>query len=569
MLTELEIENLAVISHARIRFSQHLNVFTGETGAGKSILIHGIHAVLGQRVSREIVRTGCKKARITALFTGLEPVVCAKLDAMEIEHEDDELLLTREIAADGGSSARINGHITTAAFLREIGDVLINIHGQHDNQTLLSPECHLRILDEFGGDDTRQKAYQESFRQLQQTAKRLNRLSKAEQEKATHRKRLQQLLEETEPLHLELGEEDRLEEELILMQHAEGLLLAAQNAAEALNCESTDPSAVNLTRMAKDELAAFSDIQPDYAALCERLNGVEIELKDIADECHILSNTVDLDPGRYDLVQKRLQEIHRLCRAFSCADGDDLVRQREEAEAELAQMESDKTEITKLAAERAALLEQVSEQAKALSEYRTQTLDRFVQEVTAQLAFLDMPNVVLVGQHTTGKLTINGMDNLEFLISANRGETPRPLAKIASGGELSRIMLALKCVIADRDGIPTLIFDEIDTGVSGKAAQKIGMKLREVGRHTQVLCVTHLSQIAVMADWHLLIEKQTENGRTETHVSHLSQEGRVAEIARIMGGDQPSELLLQSAAAELERWEEAETEERREETCTQ
>lgn len=553
MLAELEIENLAVIAHARIPFSPHLNVFTGETGAGKSILIHGIHAVLGQRVTRDIVRTGCKKAVITALFTKLSPAVCAKLDALSIFHEDDELLLTREIAADGGSAARVNGHTTTVSVLREIGSTLINIHGQHDNQVLLSPECHLQILDAFGGDDTRLHRYQESFRALQQTAKRLNHLGKLEQEKAHRRQYLRQLVQDVEDLGLEAGEESALEEELELLQHVGGISSALQNAEELLSGEESGGTAVDRTEEAAEELSAIAELRSDFSALYERLNTVRIEVEDIAAECRNLREQLDMDPARYAQVTKRLQEIRALGKQYQCT-GDELMQQYQQAEEELQQMQSDAAEIEALREEKKQLLEQVSTQAKELSEYRAQLLERFAAQVTEQLAFLNMPNVVLTGKHTMGKLTIHGMDNLEFLISANRGEEPRPLARIASGGELSRIMLALKCVIADRDSIPTLIFDEIDTGVSGKAAQKIGMKLREVGQLRQVLCVTHLSQIAVMADHHLMIEKQTDCGRTETHVMPLTEEGRIREIARIMGGENPSELLLRSAQEELERW---------------
>lgn len=553
MLAELEIENLAVIAHARIPFSPHLNVFTGETGAGKSILIHGIHAVLGQRVTRDIVRTGCKKAVIAALFTKLSPAVCAKLDALSISHEDDELLLTREIAADGGSAARVNGHTTTVSVLREIGSTLINIHGQHDNQVLLSPECHLQILDAFGGDDTRLHRYQESFRALQQTAKRLNHLGKLEQEKAHRRQYLRQLVQDVEDLGLEAGEESALEEELELLQHVGGISSALQNAEELLSGEESGGTAVDRTEEAAEELSAIAELRSDFSALYERLNTVRIEVEDIAAECRNLREQLDMDPARYAQVTKRLQEIRALGKQYQCT-GDELMQQYQQAEEELQQMQSDAAEIEALREEKKQLLEQVSTQAKELSEYRAQLLERFAAQVTEQLAFLNMPNVVLTGKHTMGKLTIHGMDNLEFLISANRGEEPRPLARIASGGELSRIMLALKCVIADRDSIPTLIFDEIDTGVSGKAAQKIGMKLREVGQLRQVLCVTHLSQIAVMADHHLMIEKQTDCGRTETHVMPLTEEGRIREIARIMGGENPSELLLRSAQEELERW---------------
>lgn len=558
MLAELEIENLAVISHARIDFSPHLNVFTGETGAGKSILIHGIHAVLGQRVTRDLVRTGCDKATVTALFTHLEPLVCQKLDEMGIAHEEDELLLSREIASDGGSIARVNGHTTTVSVLRELGDTLITIHGQHDSQALLSPECHLAILDAYGGDDTLLHAYQDAFHQLQKTAKQLNRLVKSEKKDTQHQQALQQFLEDTDALDLQLGEEDALEADCARLQRAEDLRNAVRTAYLALdgNCDTPGAtSAVDQIRDAMQALQPYTDLQTEFQSICDRLESVSIEVQDLAETCAVLQDTVREDPEELEQKQTRLREIHRLCRKYNCADGDDLVHRRASAQQEMQASKSNAEEIRALTKEKETLLEQVTALAKELSQYREDTLTRFTRDVTEQLEFLNMPNVVLTGKHTMGKLTVQGMDNLEFMISANAGEEPRPLAKIASGGELSRIMLALKCVIADRDGVPTLIFDEIDAGVSGKAAQKIGMKLREVSAHHQVLCVTHLSQIAVMADRHLLIEKEVIGDRTETEVTALDTEGRVREIARIMGGDHPSDLVLQTAAEELRRWQ--------------
>ena len=533
MLAELEIENLAVIAHARIPFSPHLNVFTGETGAGKSILLHGIHAVLGQRVTRDIVRTGCKKAVVTALFTHLDPLVCARLDALSISHTDDELLLTREIAADGGSAARVNGHTTTVSVLRVFWDALINIHGQHDYLVLRAPECHLQILDAFGGDDTLLHQYQDTFRQLQQTAKRLNHLAKQEQDKAHRRQQLKALVAEVDELGLEQGEEEALEEELNLLQHAESIAAALQAAAEAIDGEDADGSAVLLTEAAAEELSPFSDMRAEFAVLGERLAAAGIELADIASECRSLRDGMDLDPQRYAMVQKRMLEIRRLSREYQCT-GDELVERRDRAEEELAQMQGDTAEIAALREQKAQLLETVSAQAKALSEYRAQTLERFITAVTEQLAFLNMPNVILVGKHTTGKLTIHGMDSLEFLISANAGEPLKPLAKIASGGEMSRVMLALKTVLVDADEIGTFIFDEIDTGVSGRTARRVGEKMRFLGGKRQLLCITHLPQIAAMADNHFLIEKESDAGETVTRVTALDEEGAVREVARLM-----------------------------------
>ena len=553
MLAELEIENLAVIAHARIPFSPRLNVFTGETGAGKSILLHGIHAVLGQRVTRDIVRTGCKKAVVTALFTHLDPLVCARLDALSISHVDDELLLTREIAADGGSAARVNGHTTTVSVLREIGDALINIHGQHDNQVLLAPECHLQILDSFGGDDTLLQEYQETFRQLQQAAKRLNQLVKLEQDKAHRRHQLKALVAEVDELGLELGEEDALEEEMNLLQHAESIAAALQAAADAIDGEDADGSAVLLTEAAAEELSPFADLRTEFSVLGERLSAAGIELADIASECRRLRDDMELDPQRYAMVQKRMLEIRRLSGNISVPETNwwsaATVRKRNWNRCRALPQRS-----LRSGSRRRNFWKGLrpGESAVGIPLRDTAAL---TAEVTEQLEFLNMPNVVLTGKAvTTGKLTIHGMDSWNFSFRRT-GAKNRDLWHASHPAVNCPYHAGAECVIADRDSIPTLIFDEIDTGVSGKAAQKIGMKLREVGQLRQVLCVTHLSQIAVMADQHLMIEKQTEGTRTETHVMVLEPEGRVHEIARIMGGENPSVLLLGDGKRRIETLE--------------
>ena len=524
MLTELFIENLAVIQQARISFSTGLHVFTGETGAGKSIFIHGINAVLGQRVSRDLVRTGCERAIISALFTHLPPAVVELLKQYQLEDGSDELLLTREILADGGSIARINQRTATASMLRELGVHLIHIHGQHDNQILMTPERHMDMIDAFGGNSTVLTAYQTSFRALQQKAKRYSQLRKFEQEKQERAKYLQSLVEEVEQLQLKPGEEAAMEEEFNLLQHTEQIAAALQAVQSALDQES-DIGAVDLIQQASSELLPYTEFNPIFQQLQERLEAASIELRDIAAECSNVRSSMEFDALRYQEAKKELQS-----------------------------MQSDQAELQTLQKEKEQLLEEVSKRAKELSQYRIQTAAQFVAAVTEQLEFLNMPNVVLDVAHQTGKLTIHGMDTMELLISANKGETPKPLAKIASGGELSRIMLALQCVTADQDAIPTMIFDEIDTGVSGKAAQKIGMKLREVSKNHQVLCVTHLAQIAVMGEHHFMIEKKVQDGRTQTFVQPLDAAGRIAEIARIMGGESPSSLLLKTAQEELQKW---------------
>ncbi len=546
MLKEIFIENLAVIKQAVIPFSDGLNIFTGETGAGKSILINGINAVLGQRSTKDIVRSGCNKAVVTALFTDIAANVKEKLDEFGVSYEDDEISITREINADGGSVARINGRTTSVSVLKELGSLLINIHGQHDNQILMDSEKHIKILDSFGGDDTLLTEYKESFKQLQQTARKLKELKKREAEKAERLRSLNEIIEEMRELELEEGEDEALEKEYETAQNAEQIISSLNMCVQLLSGEE---SASDLILKAESELEDLSDSSP-YSELYERLSAAEIEISDIADELTAITDKIELDGQRVEYLRQRISKINHLKRKYMC-DCSQLIEMYNNALEETGSLESSSDEIKKLNEEKEELLKVVTERAKTLSKFREETARKFVSRVTEELTFLNMPNVILDVKHEKGKLTVNGMDTMEFLISANKGEDPRPISRIASGGELSRIMLALKSVIADKDSIPTMIFDEIDTGVSGKAAQKIGIKLKSIGKVRQVICVTHLSQIAVMADNHLMIEKKTDNERTETSVYQLDFKGRTAEIARIMGGENPSQLMLKTAEEEL------------------
>jgi len=549
MLKEIYIQNLAVIREAVIPLGSRLNIFTGETGAGKSIFINGINAVLGQRCTKDIVRTGCDKAVITALFTELSDEVCAKLDELGIAHDDREITVTREISADGGSISRINNRTAAVALLKEIGSMLINIHGQHDNQILLDSEKHLQILDGFGGDDTLLNGYRETFRELQQTARRLGELKKLEQSRLERSRYLEDIISDIGELELRENEDEELEKEYETAKNSEKTIIAIKNAVSAITGEE---AANDMLVSAETEIAQYTDNSEKLNSLYERLSAAEIELADIASELETLADKVELDGQRLEYLGTRLNSINKLKRKYA-TDCDGLIKLYDDACRESMQLESSDSEIKSLTEKRDQLLHTVTEQAKKLFDYRETVAKRFTERVTAELEFLNMEGVIIAVRHDKGKLTVNGMDSVEFLISANKGEEPKPISKIASGGELSRIMLALKSVIADKDSIPTMIFDEIDTGVSGKAAKKIGIKLREIGKVRQVICVTHLSQIAVMADEHLLIEKQIVGERTETHVMKLDMEGRIAEIARIMGGDSPSELMLDNARAEIEK----------------
>lgn len=549
MLKEIYIQNLAVIKEAVIPFENSLNIFTGETGAGKSILINGINAVLGQRSTKDIVRTGCDKAVITALFTDISRDVADKLDELGVSHDNNEITVTREISADGGSVSRVNHRTASASLLKEIGGMLINIHGQHDNQLLLDSEKHLQILDDFGGDYTLLDKYRASFRELQQTARRLGELKRQETARIERSRYLNEVIEDIGELELEENEDECLEREYENAKNSERTISALSGAVQAI---IGDEGANELIVSAESELAPFTDGVPGLDGLYERLSAAEIELADIASELRNIADKTELDGQRLEYLSERLGSINKLKRKYM-QDCSGLIAMYNDACTEVTKLESSRSEIEELAKKREQLLHVVTEQAKELFEYREKTARRFAEQVTAELEFLNMAGVVIKVKHEKGKLTANGMDTAEFLISANKGEEPKPVSKIASGGELSRIMLALKSVIADKDSIPTMIFDEIDTGVSGKAAQKIGIKLREIGRMRQVICVTHLSQIAVMADNHLMIEKTINGSRTETNVTQLDMDGRVAEIARIMGGDQPSELMLDNARAEIEK----------------
>ncbi len=549
MLKELYIRNLAVIREAVIPLEKRLNIFTGETGAGKSILINGINAVLGQRCSKDIVRTGCDKAIVTALFTELSENVCRKLDELGIEHENSEITVSREINADGGSVARINSRTASASLLKEIGSLMINIHGQHDNQILLDSERHMEILDDFGGDNSLLEEYRVTFRELQQTARKLGELKKQEKNRIERIRHLSEIVSDIGVLELEAGEDDALEKEYAAANSSQRTISAIKAAVQAIN---GDDAANDMIAAAEGEISSIADDSAEIQALYDRLSAVEIELSDIASELEKAADKAELDGQRVEYLRERLSVINKVKRKYM-ADSAELVKMYDSACHELTQLEGSDDEIKILAEKREQLLYKVTEQAKALYDYREKIAERFVKRVTEELEFLNMAGVILAVRHEKGKLTVSGMDTVEFLISANKGEEPKSISKIASGGELSRVMLALKSVIADKDSIDTMIFDEIDTGVSGKAAQKIGIKLKEIGKVRQVICVTHLSQIAVMADNHLMIEKNIVDGRTETSVTQLDFNGRTAEIARIMGGDNPGNLVMKAAEDELRK----------------
>ena len=546
MLSELYIENLAVIEKATIDFSDKLNVFTGETGAGKSILINGINAILGQRVTKDIVRTGTDKAVISALFTDIGDNVLQVLDELGISAEDGQLFLTREIRSDGGSVARVNSRAVNVSVLKAIGETLVTIHGQHDNQILMAPERHIEILDSYAESEALIEDYHSSFRELQSIAKKINKIKTEQSKKEFRMAELADIVEEINALNIHEGEDKEIEAELNISKNAVAISEALYMAKQLLSGDDDTDGAVEMTQRASKSVEGYTDIMTEISPIYDRLSSAAIEMEDISEEIGSLLDSLDIDPKRYDYLNQRSDELRRIMKKYG-PELDDVLTTLENSQNELDELSGAEQSLDELNKEKERLLAEVSKKAKALSDHRKKAGERFVSQVTEELEFLNMPKVKLVVQQKTGKLTINGMDSIEFLISANLGEEPKPIAKIASGGELSRIMLALKNVIAEKDSIGTLIFDEIDTGVSGRAAQKIGIKLKQISRLRQVLCVTHLDQMAVMADNHLLIEKNIQGDRTVTTVRTLDHEQRKYEIARIMGGENITELMLENA----------------------
>lgn len=541
MLRELSIENLAVIENARASFCGGFNVFTGETGAGKSVLIGGVNAILGQRAARDVVRAGAEKAVITALFDELSDEVRQKIEELGFSAED-ELVLSREIFADGKSAARINGRTATASMLREIGELLVDIHGQHDNRILMSNDNQRDILDSYAGISEKIEAYRERFREFSRVSRELKKLSEEAEIRSLKIERLTATVADLQPLELEKGEAEQLEKEL---KSARASAKNAELLGSAYGCLTAEEGAavLELLKIAEEKLAKVED-GGKAEELRARIISAAGELSDVADELFNLSD--EAAEEREARLSERVSAIKTAARKYNL-DADELVDYLEKCENELRELSGadDKTE--ELNAKKHSLAEEIKKSAGEISELRKDAAERLSESIQKELAFLDMPNVRIFFELKPEKITINGMDSVELMISANLGEEPKPLNKIASGGELSRIMLAVKCVLAGNDGVPTMIFDEIDSGISGRAAQKVGIKLRELSGKRQVMCITHLAQIAAKADNHLVLEKNTENGRTFTQISQPDFGGRVREIARIIDGSGSAESL---AAAE-------------------
>lgn len=534
MLRELSIENLAVIEKASVEFGGSFNVFTGETGAGKSVIIGGINAVLGGRTTKDIVRSGAPKAVISALFDDISDRVKSKLSELGFAAEDGELVLMREITAEGKSSARINGRAATAAMLREVGELLVDIHGQHENRILMNTDNQRQILDSYGELSGALEEYRAEFRRFSKLSRRLKELQEENRNRELRTAQLTAIAEELAELNLTYGEGERLEEELQKLRSTAKIQGALFTANSMLNGEEA-PGAVDLVRQSMSSLATAGAVLPEADTLFKRLETLLPELEDISSEAASMAFGIDDNEEREADLEDRVSAMKHACRKYNM-DADQLVDYLEECRQELSQLSGLDGEIERLSEEKHGLAGKVKRMAEDISARRREASQKLSAEICEVLKFLNMPNVTLSFDVRPDKITINGMDEVEILISANAGEEPKPLNKTASGGELSRVMLAIKSVMAEGDDIPTMIFDEVDAGISGRTAAKVGIKLAQTAEKRQVLCITHLAQIAALAQTHMLIEKQTDDKRTYTRIIPLDHEGRKQELARIMDG---------------------------------
>ncbi|MBD8961876.1 MAG: DNA repair protein RecN [Ruminococcaceae bacterium] len=543
MLTSLKIENVAIIESAAIEFGCGLNVLTGETGAGKSIVIDSINAILGERTSRDIIRTGAQSAKVYAVFEDVNERVRNFLDENGIDCEDGVLIINRTLSREGKNVCRINGAPVTVSMLREIGGELIDIHGQHDNQSLLSPEKHCGFVDSFAGNADLITDYREKYGRLCEIRSKLKKLTTDESSKSQRIDFLTYQIDELEKAEITIGERDELKARKSLINNSQKVIESLNIAYEALKA---DGAGIDMITDAESEIANASAYMEMLGEASEKITDIRYELEDIAETVRDAMTEVDFDPSELEDIDERLDLLYRLSKKYGDTE-EEMLEYLEKARAELDNIAFSEERVKELQKQKKEALAETETAACKLTESRKTAGEKLSNAICSELEFLDMPNVRFVVKCSDIGLTENGKDEIEFLISANAGEEPKPLAKIASGGELSRIMLAIKNVLAETDGVDTMIFDEIDTGVSGRAAQKIAMKLRSASKGRQVICVTHLAQIAAQGDVHLYISKSVSDGKTYTNIKSLIEEERVAEIARIMGGMEITKLQLESA----------------------
>jgi len=549
MLSLLHIENIAIIQSADIRFDSGFNVLTGETGAGKSIVIDAISAVLGERTSRELIRTGAKSALVDAVFTG--PLPTAWMTANGYPDPGEELMLQREIQGDGRNVCRVNGRPLTVAQLRELGRQLLDIHGQHDGQQLLDPSCHLGYLDSFGKTGPLLEDYRESYRAVSDLRRQISGLEMDEAERSRRVDTLKYQIGELERAQLRSGEDEELDARKMLLRGAGKLMDALQQAQLALLGGEDSSGACDLIGEAEGAVRSVSKLGPQLEGLVEKLTALRYAADDAAETVRDLGEELDFAPEELDQLESRLDVLYRLKKKYG-PTVDDMLDYLERCRQELDQIQYADDTIQRLEIELDRAKKLASQKGAALTAARKEAADRLQERVQEELRQLDMPKVQFQTEFApsagTDGMDDTGMDQVQFLMSANLGEALKPIQKVASGGELARIMLALKNVLAEDDSIGSLVFDEVDTGVSGRAAQKVAEKMADVARRKQVLCVTHLPQIAAMADTHFSVEKGEHEGRTYTKVTRLDHQGRQEELARLMGGASITDALRNTAA---------------------
>ena len=549
MLSVLHIENIAVIEQAEILFEGGFNVLTGETGAGKSIVIDAISAILGERTYRDVIRTGANRAFVSAIFTNIPQYDW--FSENQVEFDPQELQVQREIYADGRNVCRVNGRPVSVASLKKLGGRLINIHGQHDSQQLFDEENHLTYLDAFARDEQEFEAYQQAFSAMQSVQREIQKLSMDESEKLRLVETLTFQIEEIRAANLVSGEEEQLKERRKVLQNAEKLSDALRMADEALYGGDSSDGAAGLLSNAEHALSRVSTISADMQTLHQKISDLMYSVQDAADELRAMRDDLSYSEGELEEIEERLDAIHKLKRKYG-ASVEDVLAYLANSEQRLDEIEFASDRIETLKKREAELQKETIRQGEILREKRLSAAQAMESRICDELRQLDMPKIRFVCEFTPQQPMQTGLDSVRFLMSANVGENLKPLSKVASGGELARIMLAMKQVLAQQDGVPTLIFDEVDAGVSGRAAQKVAYKLWTVSKGRQVLCVTHLPQIAAMADAEYTVEKRVENERTYTSVLHLDESGRKQELARLIGGSMITETTL-AGAAELLR----------------
>ncbi len=551
MLLLLHIENIAVIEEADIQFDSGFNALTGETGAGKSIVIDAMGAVLGQRTSRDIIRTGAAKAFVSAAFAQV-PEDLPALAENGLTAEDGELLLQREIFADGKNACRVNGRPVTVAQLRRVGNSLLNIHGQHDGQQLLDEELHITYLDGFGRLEGEINAYSALYDAMAKTRRQIGELKMDEAEKARRADMLERQIGELEDAQLQPGEEEALAERRNILRNGEKFTNAIGQALSSLNGGDDYGGAVELLEEASRALERLEPFGTQFGALAERLESLRLEADDVAETVRDLERDYDFSPEELDQVEERCDRLYRLKKKYG-ATVEDMLAYLEKSRQELNAIQTAEDTILLLGRELKGQEKKARAAAEQLSQSRRKAAAALEARILTELRQLDMPKVQFSIQFTEEEMGPGGMDSVRFLMSANVGEALRPIQKVASGGELARIMLALKNVLAENEAVGTMVFDEVDTGVSGRAAQKVAEKLAQVSRSKQVLCVTHLPQLAAMADVHFRVEKGERGGRTYTQVVQLDRAGRMDELARITGGETITEALLAGAGELLDQ----------------